>query len=208
MHTVEYRSTDNAGNVETLRSATVRIDTTLPLTTDDAPAGWRTSAVTVTLTANDALSGIASTEYRVDGGSFQNGTSVLIPAPADHSNDGAHTVEYRSADNAGNAELLHSATVRIDTTLPTGSVSTPTEGLRVNGVVPVTAAASDVPSGVTSVEFLVRPSGAPTFTSISTDTTAPYQASWTPRARQRATPSSGSSSSTLRPTRSRPPSAT
>ncbi len=178
VHTVEYRSTDNAGNVETLRSATVRIDTTLPLTTDDAPAGWRTSAVTVTLTANDALSGIASTEYRVDGGSFQNGTSVLIPAPADHSNDGAHTVEYRSADNAGNTELLHSATVRIDTTLPTGSVSTPTEGLRVNGVVPVTAAASDVPSGVTSVEFLVRPSGAPTFTSISTDTTAPYQASW------------------------------
>ena len=178
VHAVEYRSTDNAGNVETLRSATVRIDTTLPLTTDDAPAGWRTSAVTVALTANDALSGIAATEYRVDGGSFQNGTSVLIPAPADHSNDGAHTIEYRSADNAGNTELLHSATVRIDTTLPTGSVSTPTEGLRVNGVVPVTAAASDVPSGVTSVEFLVRPSGAPSFTSISTDTTAPYQASW------------------------------
>ena len=134
--------------------------------------------MTVTLTANDALSGIASTEYRVDGGSFQNGTSVSIPAPADHSNDGAHTIEYRSADNAGNTELLHTATVRIDTTLPTGSVSTPTEGLRVNGVVPVTAAANDVPSGVTSVEFFVRPSGAPGFTSISTDTTAPYQASW------------------------------
>ncbi len=43
---------------------------------------------------------------------------------------------------------------------------------------PVTAAANDVPSGVTSVEFFVRPSGAPGFTSISTDTTAPYQASW------------------------------
>ena len=57
----------------------------------------------------------------MDGGSFQNGTSVVIPAPADHSNDGAHTIEYRSTDNAGNAEPLHTATVRIDTTLPTGS---------------------------------------------------------------------------------------
>ncbi len=178
LHTVEYRSTDNAGNTEILRSATVRIDTTLPITSDDAPAGWSNSAVTVTLTANDALSGIASTEYRVDGGSFQNGASVLIPAPADGSNDGAHTIEYRSADNAGNTEPLITATVRIDRTLPTGSVSAPTEGLRVNGVVPVTAAANDVSSGVTSVEFFVRPSGAPGFTSISTDTTAPYQASW------------------------------
>ena len=178
LHTVEYRSTDNAGNAEVLRSVTVRIDTTLPITTDNAPAGWSNAAVTVTLTANDALSGIASTEYRVDGGSFQNGASVLIPAPADGSNDGAHTIEYRSADNAGNTEPLTTATVRIDTTLPTGSISAPTEGLRVNGVVPVTAAANDVSSGVTSVEFLVRPSGAPGFTSISTDTTAPYQASW------------------------------
>ena len=178
LHTVEYRSTDNAGNAEVLRSATVRIDTTLPSTTDDAPAGWGNSAVTVTLTANDALSGIASTEYRVDGGSFQNGASVSIPAPADGSNDGAHTIEYRSTDNAGNTEPLLTTIVRIDRTLPTGSVSAPTEGLRVNGVVPVTAAANDVPSGVTSVEFFVRPSGAPGFTSISTDTTAPYEASW------------------------------
>ena len=123
VHAIEYRSTDNAGNVELLRSATVRIDTTLPTTTDDAPAGWRSSDVTVTLSPSDALSGIASTEYRVDGGVFQNGTSVLVPAPADHSNDGAHLVEYRSTDNAGNVEPLRSATVRIDTELPSGGVT-------------------------------------------------------------------------------------
>jgi hypothetical protein len=178
VHSVEFRSTDNAGNVETLRSASVRIDTTLPLTTDNAPGGWQTVPVTVTLTPGDALSGIASTQYRVDGGGFQNGTSVLIPAPADGSNDGAHTIEYRSTDNAGNSEPLSSATVRIDTTLPTGSVSSPAEGLHVNGVVPVVVGASDVPSGVTSVEFFVRPNGAGSFSSISVDTAAPYQASW------------------------------
>ena len=177
-HTIEYRSTDNAGNVETLRSATVRIDTTLPTTTDDAPAGWSTSPVTVTLTPADALSGIASTQYRVDGGAFQGGTSVSIPAPADHSNDGAHAIQYQSTDNAGNVEPLQSATVRIDTTLPAGALTGARDGAHVNGPVAIAASASDLPSGVASVEFLVRPNGAGSFTTISTDTTAPYDASW------------------------------
>ena len=76
------------------------------------------SAVTVNLTVTETGSGLASTQYRVDGSAFQSGASVSIPAPADHSNDGVHTVEYRSTDNAGNVEALRSATVRIDTTLP------------------------------------------------------------------------------------------
>ncbi|HYZ93199.1 MAG TPA: Ig-like domain-containing protein, partial [Actinomycetota bacterium] len=178
VHMIEYRSTDVAGNVEALRSATVRIDTTLPVTSDDAPAGWQTSAVTVTLTASDALSGIGSTQYRIDGGAFQNGTSILVPAPADHSNDGVHTIDYRSTDVAGNVEPLRSATVRIDTELPSGSVSAPAGGAHVNGIVPVSASAADAQSGVKSVTFLVRPSGAGSFSTISTDTAAPYEASW------------------------------
>jgi len=177
-HTVEYGSTDNAGNAEPLRTATVRIDTTVPATTDDAPAGWGNSAVAVTLTPADALSGVASTEYRVDGGSFQNGTSISIPAPADHSNDGVHTIEYRSTDNAGNAEPLRNATVRIDTQLPNGALTAPADGAHVNGNVAISAAASDLPSGVASVEFRVRPNGSSSFTTISTDTTAPYDATW------------------------------
>ncbi len=178
VHTIEYGSTDNAGNAEVLRTATVRIDTTLPTTTDDAPAGWCSSDVTVTLTPADALSGIASTQYRVDGGAFQNGTSIAIPAPADHSNDGVHTIEYGSTDNAGNVEPLRTATVRIDTQLPSGGVTAPADGAHVNGNVAISAAASDVPSGVASVEFLVRPNGSGSFTTISTDTTAPYDATW------------------------------
>jgi large repetitive protein len=177
-HLVEYRSTDLAGNVEMLRSDSVRIDTTLPTTTDDAPSGWRSSDVTVTLTPSDALSGIASTQYRVDGGAFQGGTTILIPAPADHSNDGTHLVEYRSTDNAGNVEPLLSANVRIDTTLPSGSITSPAGGAHVNGNVPVSASAGDAGSGVASVEFFVRPNGAGTFTSLGVDTTAPYDANW------------------------------
>ena len=142
------------------------------------PSGWSTVAVTVTLSPADALSGIASTQYRVDGGAFQGGTSVSIPAPVDHSNDGAHAVEYRSTDNAGNVEPLQTTTVRIDTTLPAGALTAPVNGAHVNGAVAISASASDLPSGVASAEFLVRPNGAGSFTSVATDTSAPYDTSW------------------------------
>ena len=49
---------------------------------------------------------------------YTTGTSVSIPAPADGSNDGAHTIAYFSADNAGNIETIKSATVLIDATPP------------------------------------------------------------------------------------------
>src|SRR5207247_1720047 len=74
------------------------IDNAKPATTDDAPSGWQATAVTVNLTATDAGSGVNVTEYSVDGGSYVVGTSVTIPAPADGSNDGAHTIAYFSAD--------------------------------------------------------------------------------------------------------------
>ena len=68
---------------------------------DNAPSGWQSSPVTVTLTANDGGSGVNVTEYSVDGNpAYTVGTSVVIPAPADGSNDGAHTIAYFSADNA------------------------------------------------------------------------------------------------------------
>ena len=81
--------------------------------------------MTVTLSVTETGSGVASTVHRVDGGSFQSGTSISIPAPADHSNDGVHTIEYRSTDDAGNVESLRTATVRIDTTLPTTTDDAP-----------------------------------------------------------------------------------
>ena len=57
----------------------------------------------------------------MDGSAFTRGASVIIPAPADHSNDGTHTVRYRSADNAGNVETLKTQTVKIDTLGPVAS---------------------------------------------------------------------------------------
>lgn len=102
-------------------------DTTPPTTTDNAPAAWQNADTTVTLTAADGDgSGVAATHYSVDGGPDQVGTTVTIAAPADHSNDGTHTITYYSVDNAGNAETPHSTTVRIDTTPPAAAATAET----------------------------------------------------------------------------------
>ena len=104
-YTVVARATDAAGNTTDSAPTTVTLDTAPPTTTDDAPSGSQSSIVTVTLSAGDgAGSGVASTSYRVDGGGWHSGTSVVIPVPADHSNDGSHTIDYASVDNVGNSE--------------------------------------------------------------------------------------------------------
>ena len=100
------------GTPTTSAAVTSLADNTKPATTDNAPSGWQSNPVTVTLTANDGGSGVNVTEYSVDGNpGYTAGTSVVIPAPADGSNDGAHTIAYFSADNAGNIETIKSTTV-------------------------------------------------------------------------------------------------
>jgi len=117
-HTIEYFSEDHAGNREAVRSCTVRVDTIDPESTDDAPPGWARVPVRVTFSAHDERSGVARVTSRVDGGLWQLGESCVVAAPATHTNDGVHTVEYFAEDNAGNREAVNRCTVRIDTRRP------------------------------------------------------------------------------------------
>jgi Bacterial Ig domain len=134
--------------------------------------------VTVHLTANDAGSGVNVTEYSVDGGSYTVGNTVTIPAPADGSNDGAHTIAYFSADNAGNVEQVKSATVLIDATPPACPSCTAADYLR--GTVTLSASPADGGAGIKSVEFQYADHGTTIWTTIGTDITgpAPYTADW------------------------------
>jgi hypothetical protein len=119
IHTVRYRSTDYAGNVERARSCEVKIDTTPPVTTVRGTFGrWSNKPVTLTLHATDSGSGVASTQVRFDGGPWTQASTLTVPALADHSDDGIHTICYRSADNAGNVEPTQKCTVLIDTSAP------------------------------------------------------------------------------------------
>ena len=142
------------------------------MTTDNAPSGAQNHDVTVTLAATDNLSGVALTEYSLDGGAnWTTGTAVTVLAA---SGDGTTTITYRSRDLAGNVELAKSTSVTIDTTAPAGGVNDP--GSVLHGTVSLTASPTD--PDVASVQFLYRPAGPGAYTSIATDTTAPYDVPW------------------------------
>lgn len=111
------RSVDVAGNwsVVATSSGPYRIDRVAPTTTDDAPPGWATvSTVTVTLTATDSAGIVAYTRYKLDAGAV-----ATYSAPVAIAAEGTHTLQYFSADLAGNVESTRSALVRIDRTPPT-----------------------------------------------------------------------------------------
>jgi hypothetical protein len=78
--------------------------------------GWFTSAVVLTVSASDAGSGVALTEYRVPG-AF-DWTEYL--GPAEFSTEGEWVLEARSTDLEGNIGA-DSAPFRVDTTAPVTS---------------------------------------------------------------------------------------
>ncbi len=102
-------------------SFAVSTDVTPPMTfVQGGVTGWHKTPVTLRLTATDGSgSGVAYTEYSLDGGAtWIQGNSVTIAAPSDHSADGSHRVLYRSVDNVGNVESALACKVRIDTQRP------------------------------------------------------------------------------------------
>jgi hypothetical protein len=111
-HTVTYFSTDNAGNAEAPRTSIVRIDGAAPQASCAEAGRWfKTASVTAIIAASDAGSGLASVEYRVDQGAWQQGTSAPVTGA------GAHALSYRVTDVCGNA-TTGQCVVGIDTARP------------------------------------------------------------------------------------------
>ncbi len=133
-------------------------DVTPPVTVaTGADDKWHSSAVTVHLEATDAESGIAATYYSVDAAAWTQGDKVVIPAPKNHSNDGAHIIAFYSVNDAGIQEAPQSVTVKIDTTPP---------GFTWRGVSP------SIVTSVRSVNFqftVTETTGAVSITGVMTD---------------------------------------
>jgi len=102
-HSLEYRSVDNAAQVEATKTIAVKIDRVAPVTvsTVSSPYVW--------LNMTDATSGPGSTKYRVDGGAWQTYSGMV-----NISGEGTHTVEFYSVDAAGNAEEAQSLEVEVE----------------------------------------------------------------------------------------------
>lgn len=110
------------------KSATITLDTTGPTTTDNSDGLWH-PGFTLELTPADAASGVASTEFRVNGGPWVDGTSVSLRVLRRHRRggyaEGANMVEYRSTDVLGNTGAIVTATVLLDDRPPVTTSDAP-----------------------------------------------------------------------------------
>jgi hypothetical protein len=178
--------TSNAGQVSTVTSPPVLVDSVPPVTTitlnpasPNGMNGWYDgTSPTFTLSASDqGGSGIETTYYEIDGGaaSVYPGSAVTIP------NGAAQTITYWSVDNAGNVESTHtSAALSIDTGGPSGSITAPAANASVSGTaVAVSSNSTDSLSGVATATFQYEAVGGSSWTTIGTpDTTSPYAVTW------------------------------
>lgn len=84
----------------------------------DVYGDWYRSDVLLTLSATDEGSGVAHTEYRAQG----EEAWILYDGPVLIEEEGAHVIEYRSIDHAGNVEENKLLTFALDKTAPSWSV--------------------------------------------------------------------------------------
>ena len=161
--TVKFRSWDNGGNVEPVRSQLVRIDATAPVSSISCNgaqcAGTPYSdSVSVSLSAADAESGVAAIRYTLDG-SAPTGSSPLYSAPFAVSE--TTTVRYRAWDAAGNVEAARSQIVEItvppqDTTPPSSTIACDAAACSdtwYGGPVSVSLSATDDASGIAAIRY-------------------------------------------------------
>jgi hypothetical protein len=125
--TVSYYATDNDGNSGTPQTLIVKVDLNAPTTSaslSPSPnSGWYASP-TLTLSASDGPgSGVAQTQYAVDGGSFQAYTG-----PVSGFSTGNHVVQYRSTDNVGHVEAAKQISFKADSDAPTVNITRPADG--------------------------------------------------------------------------------
>lgn len=155
-NTIYYRSIDKAGNIETTKTQIIKIDKTTPQISGDKNTppnenGWYKNDMTISFTANDAISGIASVSPDV----------ILSEEGANQSATGTAT------DNAGNVATITINGINIDKTAPQITINSPQDGAiyTLNQSVLADFSANDTLSGIVSQDSTL-PNGSPIDTAI------------------------------------------
>ena len=153
---LEWFSEDYAGNVESVRSARLRVDDTPPSTSIAVGSPkylgaelYVTSTTSISLIAVDGGAtpvGLARTEYRVDGGAWAPYASSVILMGV----DGLKAIDYRSADLLGNMETVRALRVVLDNTAPQTAISPSAPPFPAGAY--FTLSATDAGSGVSRAE--------------------------------------------------------
>ncbi|HET9891544.1 MAG TPA: Ig-like domain repeat protein [Mycobacterium sp.] len=156
-------------NSNAISALSDRLAPTVTLTcgSNSCTSSWYRAPVIVTISAQDAGTGVASIAYVLDGTS----TTISGATTSFTIGDGIHQLRYSAADQAGNTSTTVSLTLRVDSTPP--SVGTPIVCDYSGDVAPVTsgwispgstyrvlATISDATSGVGSASATVTVAGA------------------------------------------------
>lgn len=166
-HLLAYRATDRLGNVEIERRLPLTVDNTPPtiamvtgtpqlMATDGTL--FVTGATPLNLTATDALSGVAGSEYRLDSGDWIGTSGVITLAGL---GDRPHLLGYRSRDQLGNMAEEQTLALTVDNTpaVTTLSIGLPqvadSKTLYVTSATPFTISASDPHSGPATSEVRI-----------------------------------------------------
>jgi hypothetical protein len=177
-HMLKAKAFDSSNNQNSkeisIAVSNVVSDTTAPTVSITAPANGATISGTISVTASASDNvGVTKVAFYVDGVlkgtdtaspySYSLGTSTLTNA--------AHTIKaiaYDAANNQGTRQISVTVSNPIaDTTAPTVTLTSPSNGATIKGIVTVTASASDN-VGVSKVAFYVDN------VLKSTDTSSPF----------------------------------
>jgi len=152
--TVYVQFKDNAGLISQSFFDVIILDTARPATTISLSGvlgnnGWFTSDVTVILSAADDISGVNKTEYSLD-----DATWTAYATPFTVSVEGNTIVYYRSTDKAGNAETIKTKMIKIDKTVPSGSININNgDAYTTSTLVVLALTATDATSGIYQVRY-------------------------------------------------------
>ncbi|MGH2567296.1 MAG: Ig-like domain-containing protein, partial [Bacteroidota bacterium] len=165
---------------QALGGSTPTLDTTPPSISITAPANGATVSATIAVSANATDNvGVVGVQFKVDGnniGSEDTSAPYSVSLNTTQLLNGTRTISAVARDAAGNTATA-SVTVSVsnltaDTTPPTISFTSPSNGATVSGTVALSANVSDN-VGVAGVQFQVNGSNAG-----AEDTSAPYSVSW------------------------------
>jgi hypothetical protein len=178
---------DVAGNSTTSDvQQDVQVDNAVPIgVAVTAPASPLRGAVTLTATADDLDSGVASVTLQRSRAGLGTFTDVCTTSTDPFSctfvtttgatPDGSYDLRAIAVDAAGNSTTSAIVTRQVDNSVPSVSVVDPGAFLSATVTVQANAFAG---SGVTQVAIQRSPATKGTYTTICTDTSSPYSCAW------------------------------
>jgi parallel beta-helix repeat protein len=156
--TVQFYSIDNASNIESLKTLTIKIDKANPTGSILINGGanfTRNATLTLALTASDPASGVKEVRYSNDSATWSSwqpfNASKTWTVPA---GDGTKTVYYQIMDNASLSTILND-TIVLDTTAPTLTINQ-SNGMNVtNDYLVISWNGADAMSGIDHFEVSI-----------------------------------------------------